>query len=208
MPGRRTLASQCRIRFKQLAQTTDFLTSPNPHPFRMSMMKISRFLFFCLLMSLFATAEGTRLWQQSKYDDLEKGTSTGVAIRSDGSLVLAPAFTALYTSASAYLWDLASDAEGNVYAAAGSPARVYRITPDGKSSVIFAPQELSVQALALDRSGALFAATSPDGKVYKITHGGPAAAKPAESSPAAVAADPSYSAQVLFEPNAKNRWRR
>jgi len=157
-------------------------------------------------MSLFATAEGTRLWQQSKYDDLEKGTSTGVAIRSDGSLVLAPAFTALYTSASAYLWDLASDAEGNVYAAAGSPARVYRITPDGKSSVIFAPQELSVQALALDRSGAIFAATSPDGKVYKITHGGPAAAKPAESSPAAVAVDPSYSAKVFFEPKSKYIW--
>jgi len=157
-------------------------------------------------MSLFATAEGTRLWQQSKYDDLEKGTSTGVAIRSDGSLVLAPAFTALYTSASAYLWDLASDAEGNVYAAAGSPARVYRITPDGKSSVIFAPQELSVQALALDRSGAIFAATSPDGKVYKITHGGPASAKPAENSPLAVAVDPSYSAKVFFEPKSKYIW--
>ena len=157
-------------------------------------------------MSLFATAEGTRLWQQGKYDDLEKGTSTGVAIRSDGSLVLAPAFTALYTSASAYLWDLASDAEGNVYAAAGSPARVYRITPDGKSSVIFAPQELSVQAIAIDGGGAIFAATSPDGKVYKITHGGPASAKPAENSPLAVAVDPSYSAKVFFEPKSKYIW--
>ena len=170
------------------------------------MMKISRSLFFCLLVSSFAIAEGTRLWQQSKYDDLEKGTSTGVAIRSDGSLLLAPAFTALYTSASAYLWDLASDAEGNVYAAAGSPARVYRITPEGKSSVIFAPQELSVQALAIDGSGAIFAATSPDGKVYKITHGGAVPAKPAETSPAAVAVDPSYSAKVFFEPKSKYIW--
>ena len=65
-----------------------------------------------------------------------------MAINSDGRLTLAPAFTALYTSPSTYLWDLVADAQGNVYAAAGSPARVYAITPEGKASIIFAPQEL------------------------------------------------------------------
>ena len=135
-------------------------------------MKSLRVLLSCLLLAGLAQAEGTRLWQQSKYDEFEKGTVRGVAINSDGSLSLAPAFTPLYTSPSTYLWHLACDADGNVYAAAGSPARVYRITPDGKASIIFAPQELSVQALAIDGSGAIYAATSPDGKVYKITYAG------------------------------------
>ena len=157
-------------------------------------------------MSSFAAADGTRLWQQSKYDELEKGTAKGVAIHSDGSLSLAPAFTALYTSPSAYLWALVSDAQGDAYAAAGSPARVYRITPEGKASVIFAPQELSVQALAIDGSGAIYAATSPDGKVYKITHNGQSAAKPAETSPSATVVDPSYTASVFFEPKSKYIW--
>ena len=128
-------------------------------------------------------AEGTRTWQQTKYDEFEKGTAHGVAINSDGSLSLAPSFNALYTSPSTYLWDLASDAEGNVYAAAGSPARVYKITPDGKASVIFAPQELQVQALAIDGSGAIYAATSPDGKVYKIVHGATSAGKAPKLQP-------------------------
>ena len=114
-------------------------------------MKSLRVLLFCLLIVAMAQAEGTRLWQQNKYDEFEKGTVRGVAINSDGSLSLAPAFSALYTSPSTYLWDLACDADGNVYAAGGSPARVYRIAPDGKASIVFAPQELSVQALAIDR---------------------------------------------------------
>ena len=50
----------------------------------------------------------------------------------------------------------------------GAPARVYRITPQGQSSIIFEPQELQVQALAVDKNGVLYAATNPDGKVYRI----------------------------------------
>src|SRR5215467_8067113 len=117
-----------------------------------------------------ATAQGTRSWEQSKFEDLVKGTATGVAIRSGGVLELAPSFKLLYATPSTYIWAVASDDSGNVYAATGSPARVYRITPDGKSSIIFQPQELQVQALTVGPGGVIYAATAPDGKVYKIDH--------------------------------------
>ena len=64
----------------------------------------------------------------------EQGNRKGVAIRSNGGLELAPAFKTLYTTPSTYIWAIASDDAGNIYAAAGSPARVYRITPDGKAT--------------------------------------------------------------------------
>ena len=182
-------------------------------------------MLVCLALVTPCFAQNTRTWEQSKYEDFEKGTAHGVAIGSDGTLTLAPAFTSLYTSPSTYLWDIASDAEGNVYAAAGSPARVYKLTPDGKARIIFAPQELQVQALVVDNTGAIYAATSPDGKVYKLTHGGPAPGKSPEGShtTAEVAAaqegaqlgekprpsvevDPSYSATVLFDPKTKYIW--
>ena len=59
--------------------------------------------FFLVLTSLlaaarFASAEGTRTWEQSKFEDLSKGTATGVAIRSIGGLELAPAFKAISTT--------------------------------------------------------------------------------------------------------------
>jgi sugar lactone lactonase YvrE len=161
-----------------------------------------------LLLLSFVFAEGTRTWEQSKFEELIKGTTKGVAIRSTGGLELAPAFTALSTTPSTYIWSIASDSEGNLYAAAGSPARVYRITPDGKSTVIFEPQELQVQALVVDKSGVIYAATNPDGKVYKIEHRGAgtdkgskdkkSADKPATVSP--------WSSSVYFEPGTKYIW--
>jgi hypothetical protein len=152
--------------------------------------------------SVLLFAEGTRTWEQSKFEELGKGTATGVALRNSGGLELAPVFKSLAITASTYIWAITSDAGGNLYAAAGSPARVYRITPDGQSTVIFEPQELQVQALAVDKSGAIFAATNPDGKVYRIEH--KATGKAGEKDKAGV--DPSWSASVYFDPATKYIW--
>src|SRR5580704_17022966 len=164
-------------------------------------------IFSILLLLSFAFAEGTRTWEQSKFEELIKGTTKGVAIRSTGGLELAPAFTALSTTPSTYIWSIASDSEGNLYAAAGSPARVYRITPDGKSAVIFEPQELQVQALVVDKSGVIYAATNPDGRVYKIEHHGGTADKGSRDKKSTKAATESPgTSSVYFEPGTKYIW--
>lgn len=176
-----------------------------------------------------AFAEGTRTWEQSKFDELTKGTATGIAIRSTGGLALAPTFKSLYATPSTYIWAIAADDAGNVYVAAGAPARVYRITPDGKATIIFEPKELQVQALRTGPGGAIYAATAPDGKVYKLEHkpggkGQPAKADPPENVASGQdkadkdkekdkekdttkpAADPSWSSSVYFEPGTKYVW--
>lgn len=177
------------------------------------------FLFSTLVIWSFtatAVADGTRTWEQSKFEDLSKGTPNGVAIRSVGGLELAPAFKMLYATPSTYVWAVASDDAGNVFAATGAPARVYRITPDGKSSIIFEPQELQVQALVVAQGGVIYAGTAPDGKVYRIEHK-PSdkadSAKPASKTAdkngtkdAQPALDPSWSSSVYFAPGTKYIW--
>ncbi|MGH9671522.1 MAG: hypothetical protein ACRD3A_15565, partial [Terriglobales bacterium] len=160
-------------------------------------------LLLVLLLVPAALTEGTRTWQRTRFEDFEKGDARGVAIASEGTLLLAPAFKPLATTPAAYLWAIVSAANGSVYAAAGSPARVYHVAPDGKLTAIFAPQELQVQALAVDKSGAVFAATAPDGKVYKIERlksPPPADAKPAEGL------DPNFTSSVFFDPKSKYIW--
>ncbi|HEX4425349.1 MAG TPA: hypothetical protein VH079_08105 [Terriglobales bacterium] len=152
-----------------------------------------------LISATLLFAEGTRTWEQSKFDDLTKGTAKGVAIRSAGGMELAPAFKALTTTPSIYIWGIAADAGGNLFVAAGSPASVYRITPDGKSEAIFQPKELQVQALVVDKSGAVYAATNPDGKIYRIEHGAAADAK-------TKSADSGWSSSVYFDPGTKYIW--
>jgi hypothetical protein len=162
-----------------------------------------------------AFAEGTRTWEQSKFEELIKGTATGVAIRSFGGLELAPAFKTLYATPSTYIWAIVADDAGNVYAATGAPARVYRITPTGQVTIIFEPQELQVQALK-EAGGVIYAATAPDGKVYKIEHKAgskPGAAKPDSSKEKELdkdsskpALDPLWSSSVYFAPGTKYIW--
>lgn len=200
---------------------------------RRSFSQLTGFFFFSLfVMGLLASgpvadvrAEGTRTWEQSKFDDMIKGTATGVAIRSSGGLELAPVFKSLYAAPSTYIWALASDDAGNIYAAAGAPARVYRITPGGPATIIFEPSELQVQALKVAPDGALYAATAPDGKVYKIEHKTAAetgkdtsrngmqaasnqgtAATTGDKDPQKTSLDASWSSSVWFAPGTKYIW--
>ncbi len=129
---------------------------------------LTRIAASLLLLTVAAVAQTTRTWEQSSFDDFEKGSSHGVAIRSDGVLELAPSFRAVTTTPSTYIWAVASDKEGNLLAATGAPARVYRVTPQGQLSTLLQPSELEVQAITVAPDGTIYAATSPDGKIYRI----------------------------------------
>ena len=172
-----------------------------------SLLRLITIATLILLATAGTLAEGTRTWRQSTFDELSKGTAKGVAIRSNGGLELAPAFKSLVTTPSTYIWGIASDAAGNVYAAAGAPARVYEVSASGTANPIFEPQELQVQALLVDKSGVIYAATNPDGKVYRIERRAPAAAMAGKDDAKAKGASSSaWSASVYFEPGTKYIW--
>jgi hypothetical protein len=133
-----------------------------------------------------ALAEHTRWWRQTSFEDFDKGTAKGAALRSDGKIFLAPRFAEFADANLAYLLAVRADSKGNLYAAGGSNAKVLRVDPTGKVTTAFESQELSAQALALDAAGNLFVGTSPDGKVYKVT--------------------PSGQSSVFFDPKTKYIW--
>jgi len=125
-------------------------------------------LFLLYFSSVLAYSQGTQLWTESKFDDLEKGTSKGVAITSDGRLIPGPESRAVFTTPSTYVWSVAADREGNAYLATGSPATVLRVTPDGRSTTLFASKDLTIQSVRVAPDGTVYAATLPSGKVYKL----------------------------------------
>jgi WD40 repeat protein len=121
-----------------------------------------------LWLSSAAHAQGTRLWTESRFEELERGTPNGVAITSDGHLVPGPESKAILTTPSTYVWAVAADREGNAYLATGTPATVLRVGPDGKSTTLFTARDMSVQAVRVGPDGAVYAATLPSGKVYRL----------------------------------------
>ena len=135
------------------------------------MLKRTYLLLFVILIASSSFAQGTRLWKETGYEDFERGTAKGIAIGSTGKLELAPAFKVLYTSPSTFIWSIAADKDGIVYTATGAPARVYRITPDGKSTIVFEPKELQAQSVVIGKDGAIYVATSPDGNRTCVASG-------------------------------------
>jgi sugar lactone lactonase YvrE len=134
-------------------------------------------MLVCLLgaVSLFSAttrAEHTRFWRESNFSEFEKGTATGVAVRSDGKLMPALQFTPFSDPNLAYLWALQFDSHGHLFAAGGSDAKVLRIDDSGKSTTFFEAPELAAQAIVFDSKDNLYVATSPDGKVYKVSPDG------------------------------------
>jgi len=143
----------------------------------------------CMLAGEAAAVEA-QLWVQKDYADYERAKLTRLSLASDGRVSLAPVFRLLLDSPSAYLWALAEDARGNLYAGGGGPggpgARVYLIPRQGAARVLAELDGLEVHALAVDGQGRLYAATSPDGRVYRIAAEG--------------------KAEVFYEPKAKYIW--
>ena len=141
------------------------------HSFSSAFVRISSLsLLLCFVASSFSPlhAEHTRRWLQTTYEEFLKGTAHGVAVRSDGRLELAPKFTLLADADASYLWSLRLDPKGALYAAGGSPAKVFRFDAGGKPATVFDSTDLVAQAIAFDSKGVLYVGTSPDGKVYRV----------------------------------------
>src|SRR5882672_10650304 len=150
--------------------------------------RVSALLCFFAVAASSLLAEHTRTWRQASYEDFLKGTPHGVAVRSDGRLELAPKFTLIADADASYLWSLRVDSKGALYAAGGSPAKVFRFegSAAGKPTTVFESTDLVAQAIAFDSKGTLYVATSPDGKVYRVS--------------------PSGEKSVFFDPKSKYIW--
>src|SRR5947207_2696495 len=131
--------------------------------------EIRRIALPAVLTVVALNAATTTTWEMSSYQDFIKGRFRGVALDRDGRLTLAPKLESVFSSGQAVVWSIAKAPDGSIYAGTGHRGRVYRIAPDGSSTLIWTSDQAEVFAVAVDSSGVLYAATSPDGRVYRIT---------------------------------------
>lgn len=132
--------------------------------------------FFALFAIVGATAfvcfaGSTRTWTQSDYADFEKGNIKSLSMRSDGRLSVAPKLTERFDSSSSYLWAMAQDSSGTIYAGGGPGAKLFRIAKSGGKTVAEF-DALEIHAIAINAKDEVFVGTSPDGKVYKVDAAG------------------------------------
>ena len=112
----------------------------------------------------------TQIWEQQSQKDFESGKPENVSLSSKGELMLAPKLDTFFEDTEEiYIWCLAEDSNGNIYAGTGNAGKIYRITPDGESSLFYDSPEISILTLAIDPNDNIYAGTAPDGLIYKLT---------------------------------------
>ncbi len=131
-------------------------------------------------------ASSSRSWVLRDRGDFEDVKLDGVSLAPDGSLRPSASVTPLFDAGLPFLWCLARDASGRLYAGGGNTGKVFRIVAGGKPEVVFSSDELEVHAVALDSRGRLYAATSPNGAVYRVA--------------------PEGGAQIVFDPEDTYIW--
>ena len=126
-------------------------------------------VFFAIhLLPVFGVT--TQIWEQQRQKDFESGKLENVSLSSRGELMLAPKLDTFFEDTKEiYVWCLAEDSKGNIYAGTGNKGKIYRITPDGESSLFYDSPEVSIFTLAIDPNDNIYAGTAPDGLIYKLT---------------------------------------
>ena len=143
-------------------------------------------LVSCLVLAAGAAmAAQPQFWRIEGARDFLDGTTEGLSVGSEGRVRLAPVARPLYDPEVPFVWCLARDAKGTLYAGTGNDGKVFKIE-GGKGSLFFDAAELEVHALAVGPDGKLYVATSPDGKVYAV--------------------DAAGKAQVFYDPTDKYVW--
>jgi len=127
--------------------------------------------FVSVAIASAALASSTAAWEMTTFQDFVKGKFDGVALGRDGRLSLAPRLDTLFASGQPVIWSVAEAPDGALYAGTGHRGRVFRIDPDGKSTLIWTADHPEVFAVVVDSKGVVYAASSPDGRIYRIENG-------------------------------------
>src|ERR1700678_115043 len=104
-------------------------------------------------------AQGTRLWVQTRYEEFEKGQPESASIASPAYLEAGPTLRSVLLTPSTYIWDVASDKQGNPYVSPGRPGTVVNVAPEGASAKLFTAKDLTVQTVKVRPDGSVYAAT-------------------------------------------------
>ncbi len=121
-----------------------------------------------VLASASVWAASSQVWRHRTRTEREQGDLKGVSLLKDGALTLGSGFETVAKSPDPYLWSLARDSRGSIYAGTGNDGKVYRLEKGGELRLLFDSQELEVHALAVDSKDNLYVGTSTKGKIYRV----------------------------------------
>jgi hypothetical protein len=131
-------------------------------------------LIAVLLLSLVLLAPGggqaakVKVWHHNTAAHYEKAQFKHAVVTSEGALRLSRKLRPLAGLKATHVWDVVEDARGNLFVATGDEGKLYKVTAEGKASVLYTSTDSQVLCLALAQDGTLYAGTGPTGMVVAV----------------------------------------
>ena len=107
-------------------------------------------------------------WFLSSAQDMESGDVEGLSVADDGTLSLAPVLEDVGETEEMFVWALAEDRQGRLFAATGNQGRVFIKEGTQTPRLFFETPQTQIQSLVIDPQGNVYAGAAPDGVIYKI----------------------------------------
>lgn len=115
-----------------------------------------------------AQASKVKVWHHQTQAQFDKGKRQQAVVSSEGAVRLSRQVRALANAQAQNVWAIAEDKAGNIYAATGDEGKVYKIAPDGKSTVAYSSTDSQILSLAQSPDGSIYAGTGPSGQIIKL----------------------------------------
>ena len=127
-----------------------------------------------LTLALGSSSRGVspQVWYIASAQEVEKGDVEGLSVGDDGVLTLAPTLEDLGETEEMFVWSLAEDQQGRIFAGTGNQGRLFVKEGAEAPRLFFDCPQTQLQSVAVDAQGNIYTGTAPDGIIYKITSDG------------------------------------
>jgi outer membrane protein assembly factor BamB len=119
-------------------------------------------------------AAKVKTWHQPRPAQPEKAELKKAVSSSLGAVRLSRQLKPLASLDATHVWAVAEDRAGNLYVGTGEEGRLYKIAPDGKTTLLYSSENSQILSLAVAPDGSVYAGTGPTAQVVKIDPAGQA----------------------------------
>jgi len=119
-------------------------------------------------------AAKVKVWHHHSPGDYEKAHLKQTVLSNEGAIRLSRQLKPLAALEARHVWDVVEDRASNLLVATGDEGKIYRVAPDGKTTVAFSSSDSQVLCLAQAADGTVYAGTGPSGQVVRLAVDGAA----------------------------------
>ena len=135
-----------------------------------------RYLVRCLVLCavvwlmLAGPSEGAKVkvWYHATQGHHDKAQFKQAVVTSEGALQLSRLVKPFAGIQATHVWAMVEDKAGNLFVATGDEGKLFKVSPDGRVTLVYTSTDSQILSLALAADGTVFAGTGPHGLIVRV----------------------------------------